>query len=449
MLKGAAMKAVIIGGVAAGMSAASKIKRNDPTAEVTVYEKGNYLSYGACGLPYFVSGENTDYTKMIARTREEFSKAGINTYLKHEVLSVSPEQKTVTVSNLENGEVFKDSYDSLLIATGCTSVVPPITGIDNAGVFYIKTLEDGLLLQKVASHPSVRKCVVVGGGYIGIEMTEALLGLGKEVTVIEEANRILSPFEPEFSEMATQELKQNGAQVNTGERVLEIEEKQTHRVVRTSRGEYQADIILMAVGVMPATQFLKDTGIRMAKNGAIIVDREMRTSIPGIYAAGDCAVTYNKIMQEDYFLPLGTVANKCGRIAGENMLGRHEKFVGALGTAAIKVCGIEMGRTGMSEADARRLGIDYRTSLVTAYNHPAYYPGQTAIAIKLIYEKGTKRLLGACAAGRQGAVLRVDMFAIAIHAGMTTNELGMVDLAYAPPFSGVWDAVHIAANAAK
>jgi NADPH-dependent 2,4-dienoyl-CoA reductase/sulfur reductase-like enzyme len=443
------MKAVIIGGVAAGMSAASKIKRNDPTAEVTVYEKGHFLSYGACGLPYFVSGENPDYTKMIARTREQFEKLGIRTHLKHEVMSVSPEKKTITVKDLNSGNIFEASYDSLMVATGCTSVVPPIPGVDNNGVFYIKTLEDGLVLQKIAANSSIRRCVVIGGGYIGIEMTEAFLHLGKDVTVIEGANRILSPFEPEFSEMATQELIQNGAQVKTGERVMAIEEQQTHRLVRTSHGEYQADIILMSVGVMPATQFLKETGIRMAKNGALIVDREMRTSIPGIYAAGDCAVTYNKVMEEDYFLPLGTVANKCGRIAGGNMLGRHDKFVGALGTAAIKVCGIEMGRTGMSEADAIRLGIDYRTKLITYYNHPPYYPGQTALAIKLIYEKGTRRLLGACAAGQQGAVLRVDMFAIAIHAGLTTTELGMVDLAYAPPFAGVWDAVHIAANAAK
>ncbi len=443
------MKAVIIGGVAAGMSAASKLKRNDPTAEVTVYEKGRFLSYGACGLPYFVSGENPDYTKMIARTAEQFNKAGIRTHLQHEVLSVSPDKKTLTVRNLNSGETFEDSYDALMVSTGCTSVVPPIPGADNSGVFYIKTMEDGLLLQKVAAHPSVRRCVIIGGGYIGIEMTEAFLHLGKEVTVIEGANRILAPFEPEFSEMAAQELIQNGAQVKTGTRVLSIEEKQTHRLVHTDKGDFETDIILMSVGVMPATQFLQDTGIRMAKNGAIIVDREMRTSIPGIYAAGDCAVTYNRIMEEDYFLPLGTVANKCGRIAGGNMLGKHEKFVGALGTAAIKVCGIEMGRTGMSEADALRLGIDYRTKLVTAHNHPAYYPGQTAIAIKLIYEKGTRRLLGACTAGQQGAVLRIDTLAVAIHAGLTTAELGMVDLAYAPPFASVWDAVHIAANAAK
>ena len=242
---------------------------------------------------------------------------------------------------------------------------------------------------------------------------------------------------------------QNGVQIKIGEKVLAIEEKTDSRIVRTNHGEYPADIIIMAIGVLPATDFLKDTGIHMAKNGALIVNREMRTSIPGIFAAGDCAVAYNRAAEEDYFLPFGTVANKCGRIAGGNMLGRHEKFIGALGTAAIKVCGIELARTGLSEADVLRLGIDYRTKLVTAYNHPAYYPGQTALAIKVIYEKGTRRLLGASIAGQQGAVLRIDIFAVAIHNRMTTDELGMVDLAYAPPFASVWDAVHIAANAAK
>ncbi len=443
------MKAIIIGGVAAGMSAASKIKRNDPAAEVTVYEKGHFLSYGACGLPYYVSGDNTDYTRMIARTREQFEKMGIRTWLCHEVTAVSPETKTVTVRNVETGVTFEDRYDVLMVSTGCTSVIPPIPGVDNAGVFTLRTMEDGLLLQQIATNTAIRRCIIVGGGYIGVEMAEAFLKLGKAVTLIEGANRILTPFEPEMSEIAAQELMRNGAVVKTGEKVIAIEEKQTHRLLRTEHGEYEADIILMSVGIMPATEFLKSTGIRMAKNGAIIVDREMRTSIPDIYSAGDCAVTYNRVTEEDYFLPLGTVANKCGRIAGSNMLGRHDKFTGALGTAAIKVCGIEMARTGMSEADAIRLKLDYRTKLVTANNHPAYYPDQSAIAIKLIYEKGTLRLLGACAAGQQGVVLRVDVFAVAIHNGMTTKELGMVDLAYAPPFAGVWDAVHVAANASK
>ena len=413
------MKAIVIGGVAAGMSAASKLRRVKPDAQIVVYERGGFLSYGACGLPYYVGGFNDDPAKLIARTQAVYKEMRIETHLFHEVTQVNPERKTVTVRNLDTGAVFEDAYDVLMVATGCNSVNPKIPGADSPAVFYLKTMEDGLL------------------------------HLGKDVTLIEAGPRLLASFEPEFSELAAQELEKNGVRVRVGCRVQEIVDAGSERIVRTSQGDFPCDMILMSVGVVPATDFLRDTGIRMARNGAILVDREMRTSLEHIYAAGDCAVVYHRLMEEDYFIPLGTYANKCGRIAGGNMAGAHEKFVGALGTAAIKVCGLEMGRTGMSEKDAARLGIDYSTKLVTANDHPAYYPAPTKLVIKLIYDTRTHRLLGACAAGEKGAVMRADIFAVAIHAGMTTDELGMVDLAYAPPFSGVWDAVHIAANAAK
>ncbi|MDN5315047.1 MAG: hypothetical protein PWP10_3797 [Clostridiales bacterium] len=443
------MKAIIIGGVAAGMSAASKIKRSDPSAEVTVYERGNFLSYGACGLPYYIGGFNQDYKKLIARSREQFEKTGIETHLDHTVLSVNAKAKTVEIRNNGNGEVFQDRYDKLLIAVGCNSAIPPIKGIENEGVVFLKSMEDGLVLQQLATSKLTEECLIVGGGYIGVEMAEAFTALGKKVTLIESAPRILMPFEPEVAELAKTELIRQGVKVITGEQVQEIKSDGSGRMVETNRSRYKTDLILVATGVMPATSFLESTGIRMDRNGAIIVDREMRSSISDIYAAGDCAVTFNKIMEEDYFLPLGTVANKCGRIAGANIAGNHEKFVGALGSAAIKVFDLELARTGMSEADADRLGIEYKTKIVTTYDHPGYYPDQSEILIKLIYEKGTYILLGASAAGKKNAVLRTNIFALAIHNKMTTKELGMVDLAYAPPFAGVWDAVHIAANAAK
>ncbi len=233
------------------------------------------------------------------------------------------------------------------------------------------------------------------------------------------------------------------------ERVEEFRDAPKGCMVVTDKGSYQADLVIMAVGIKPNTQFLENTGMLMAENGAIVVDRQMRTSIPNIYSAGDCAQVYHRGMKENVYLPLGTVANKCGRIAGENILGAHESFVGALGSAGIKVCNLEFGRTGLGEADAKKLGLNYKTVIVESYDHPKYYPNATVIKIKLVYETGTKKLLGAQAAGEKGAVLRVDMFAIAIHNGMTTDELGMTDLIYAPPFAGVWDAVHIACNLAK
>ncbi len=443
------MKAVILGGVAAGMSAASKFKRERPDASVTVYERGNFLSYGACGLPYFIGGQNPDPAKLIARTRAQFEAAGIRTLLRHEALRADPANKKVQVKNHDTGEVFWDEYDVLMIAVGCDSVMPRIEGANLPSVFYVKTMEDGLLFEKIARLKGVNDVVIVGGGYIGVEMAEAMLSLGKKVTLVEAAERLLTPFEPEMSELAAQELERNGVSIRLGERVTAFQEAGDHRLVRTDRGDYRADVVLAAFGVVPATGFLKDTGIEMARNGALIVDREQRTSIPDVFSAGDCAVCWHRVAKENYFLPLGTVANKCGRVAGANMAGAHEVFEGALGTAAIKVCGLEMARTGLSTPDAARLGLDFAVKLVTAGDHPAYYPEPTKLTIKLIYEKRTLRLLGANIAGAKGAVLRGDIFATAIHAGLTTPDLGMVDLAYAPPFATVWDAVHIAANAAK
>ncbi|MDF2612294.1 MAG: CoA-disulfide reductase [Clostridia bacterium] len=443
------MKIVMVGGVAASMSAASKIKRIDKNAEVIVFEKGGFLSYGACGLPYYVGGFNNDHTKMIARTKEQFESIGITSHLYHEVIKVIPGEKKLLVRNHETGDVFIEHYDKLMIGTGAAAVKPPIEGIDKKGIYQLKTLDDGISLKEAVQNENIKNVVIVGGGYIGIETVDAFLELGKQVTCIEFADRILTPFDREIAVHAEQEVLKHGVNLKLSERVIKFEGDERVRAVVTDKGTYAADLVVLAIGVRPSTDFLKDTGMHMAPNGAIIVDREMRTSISDIWAAGDCAVVYNKALQENAFLPLGTVANKCGRIAGENIMGSHNKFIGALGSAAIKVCDIELGRTGFGEADAKRLGINFKTVVVTAYDHPGYYPGQTPITIKLIYETNSKKLLGAQTVGIKGAVLRVDVFAVAIHNEMTTDELGMTDLVYAPPFAGVWDAIHIACNAAK
>lgn len=331
------MKAIVIGGVAAGMSAASKLRRVLPDAHITVYERGGFLSYGACGLPYYVGGFNDDPAKMIARTQAAYTEMGIETHLFHEVLKVDPQRKTVIVKELDSQRTFEDSYDVLMVGVGCNSVSPKIAGADSPFVFYLKTMEDGLLLHEITRLRDTARVAVVGGGYIGVEMAEALVHLGKQVTLIEGGKRLLNSFEPEFSELAAQELERNGVRVLVGCRVEEISESGNERIVRTSRGDIPCDMIVMSVGVVPATDFLRDTGVRMARNGALLVDREMRTSLPDVWAAGDCAVVYHRLMEEDYFIPLGTYANKCGRIAGGNMAGAHDKFTGALGTAAIKV----------------------------------------------------------------------------------------------------------------
>ncbi|MEK6452945.1 CoA-disulfide reductase [Caldifermentibacillus hisashii] len=443
------MKLIVIGGVAAGMSAASKLKRVNKGAEIVVYERGSFLSYGACGLPYYVSGENDDYKKMIARTKEQFEKLGITIHLRHEAIKVVPEKKQVLIRDLNNQRVFIDSYDKLMISTGTIPIVPPFSGAQLRNIHVLKTLEDGIRLKEVTTLKDIRDVVIVGGGYIGIEVAEAMVRQEKRVRIIELSDRILKTFDAEITNPAEQELVKQGVQLNLNEKVEGFIGEERVEMVKTDKGTYQADLVLLSIGVRPATKFLEGSGIQLAKNGAIIIDREMRTNIPDIYAAGDCALVYHKVLEENAYIPLGTNANKCGRIAGTNIAGNHIKYVGTLGSAAIKVFNLELGRTGMSEHEAKNLTIDYTTVFVTSTDHPAYYPDATPIWIKLICEKRTRRILGAQAIGNKGVVLRIDIFAVAIHNQMTADELGMTDLCYAPPFAGVWDAVHIACNAVK
>lgn len=443
------MKAIIIGGVAAGMSAAAKMKRIDNSTEIIVYEKGNYLSYGACGLPYFVSNVNDDYKRMIARTKEEFEQAGIACKLRHEVIKVVPKDKAILVKDLESGKLFVDNYDKLLISTGAAPIRPPLDGLILEGVYVLKTLEDGLLLKEKIRDEKIKNVVIAGAGYIGLEVAEAMTELNKNVTVIELAERILMSFDPEISDLAALELQRNRIELRLNEKVEKIRGVGKVEEVVTSKGRYKADLLILALGVKPATEFLINSGINLAGNGALIVDREMRTNIEDIFAAGDCAEVYHCGKEENSYLPLGTNANKCGRIAGENMLGKHLKYVGTLGSAALKVFNYEVGRTGLGEREAQKLALDFASVYIETYDHPLYYPGATPIGLKVVYEKRSKRILGAQAIGEKGVVLRIDIFAVAIHNKMTTDELGLTDLCYAPPYAGVWDAIHIACNAAK
>ena len=431
------------------MSAASKIKRIQKDAVVRVYAMGRFLSYGACGLCYFIAGYNDDHRKMIARSREAFEEQGIKTFLRSEAIGVDVQNKVVSVKNLDTGEVLKETYDKLMIATGARAVVPSIPGIEKKGIYTLKTLEDGLCLKEEIGRYGVLDVVIIGGGYIGVEMAEAMHALGKRVVCLEAADRILTPFDEEIADMALDEIKRHGVEVKTGVKVLAFKGGESVNTVVTEDGEYVADAVVIAAGVRPATDFLENSGIAMEQNGAIIVDRQMRTSVADVYSAGDCAMVYDRVKKENVYLPLGAVANKCGRIAGGNMCGGSDEFPGALSSTALKVFDLQLGRTGLSERDALKMGYTYGRVFVEAKNHPKYYPDSEPLMVKVIYEKPSMKLLGAQLCGKDGAALRTDVFAVAIHAEMTTKQLGMVDLIYSPPFAGVWDAVHIACNAAK
>ena len=445
-------KIIIVGGVAAGMSAASKAKREKKELEITVYEKTNIVSWGSCGLPYYVGNFYTDSERMIAKPLEQFKKEGIIVKMNHEVIGVDIEKKEISVKRLATGEVFKDKYDELIITTGASAIKPPIKNIDIENVFTLKEFSDGIALKKAIMKPENKRVVIIGAGYIGLEAVEAAINLKKEVRIIQLGDRVLSDsFDKEITDIMSNELKNHeGVALNLEEAVSEFEDTDGKvSGVKTNKGVYPADIVIIATGVRPNTKFLEGTGIKTLKNGAIIIDGRGRSSVEGIYAAGDCATVYHKIKKENVYIPLATTSNKIGRIVGENLAGMDREFGGTLGSAAIKVLNLEAGRTGLTSKEAEQMGLNYKSVFVEDKNQTSYYPGQEDLYIKLIYEVGTKKILGGQLIGKKGAVLRVDVLAAAIDKGMTTDELGYLDLCYAPPFSLTWDPLNVAGNLAK
>lgn len=447
------MKIIIVGGVAAGMSAAAKASRLNKEAEIVVYEKTEIVSWGACGLPYYVGDFYQDPNNMIARPVHKFIEAGMNIKIKHEVIGVDTEKKEITVKNLTTGEIFTDNYDKLMISTGAHAIIPSIKNITSEGVYTLKDYTDGIALKQEMMKEENQEIIIVGAGYIGIEVVEAAKHLGKKnVRLIQLGNRVLmESFDKEITDVMEEEIRSHeGIHLYLEETVLEVIEKDGKAVgVKTNKGEYKADLIVIATGVRPNTAFLKDTGIEMLPNGALVIDKHGKTSIDSIYSAGDCATVYHLVRKENVFIPLATTANKIGRVVGENLAGAETEFKGTLGSAAVKVMDLEAGRTGVTEREVANMGINYKIAFVKDKNQTNYYPGQEDIYIKLIYNADTRVLLGAQIAGKKGAVLRVDALAAAIYSGLTVEEIGMMDFCYAPPFARTWDVMNVAGNIAK
>jgi len=444
------MRIVIIGGVAAGMSAAAKAKRMAKNSEVIVYEKGSIVSFGACGLPYYVGDFFDNPQGMIARTPEQFRETGVEVNINHEVLKVDVEKKIVVVKNLETDEIFESPYDKLMVATGANAILPPVEGIKTLkNIFTLKSIDDGIELKKAIMKEENKEILVIGAGYIGIEVIEAAKQLGKNVRVIQRGKRVMgASFDREITDLMEEEIRSHGVDLHLEEVVKKIEGNGVVERVITDKGEYNADIVVIATGVRPATGFLEGTGIEMDK-GAIIIDEEGKTSVDSVYSAGDCAMVYHKVREKNVYIPLATTANKIGRVVGENLAGANNKFSGTLGSACIKVMDLEAGRTGITEKDAKLDGINYKTILVKDKNQTNYYPGQANIFVKLIYDAETKVILGGQIIGKNGAVLRVDVIAMAVATKMKTSELGMMDFCYAPPFARTWDVLNVTGNVAK
>lgn len=444
------MRVIIIGAVAAGMSAAAKLKRIKPDYEVVVYEKGEVVSFGACGLPYFVGGFFDDPNNMIARSPEKFRETGIDLNIHHEVVKVDAINKKVIVKNLETGVEFEDSYDKLMVATGAYSVIPPIKNVQLENVSTLKSMADGIKVKELLNKEENKDIVIIGAGFIGLEAVEAAKKLGKNVTVIQSTSRILeNVFDKEMTDVLEEEIRKHNVDLRLEELASELVGQTKVEKVITNKGEIKADVVIIATGVRPATDFIKDTGINMLPNGAIIVDEYGQTSIEDIYAAGDCATIKNIVSGQDSYVPLATGANKLGRIVGENLAGANDKFQGSLGSSCIKVMDMEAGSTGLTEVQAQKLGLDFKVKFISDFNQTNYYPGRNKIYVKLVYDAKTKVILGGQVVGFKDAVQRTNVIATAVFAKLTTNQLGMLDLCYAPPFARTWDVLNVAGNVAK
>ncbi|WP_195987410.1 CoA-disulfide reductase [Clostridium sp. D53t1_180928_C8] len=444
------MKVVIIGGVAAGMSAAAKFKRLSPNDDVVVYEKGDIVSFGACGLPYYVGGFFDDSREMIARTPEQFKESGVEIHIKHEVIDVDFSNKKLNVKNLNTNEILEENYDKLMIASGARAIIPPIKNINLENVVTLKSMEDGNKLRDLMANEDYKKVTIIGAGFIGLEAVEAAKHKGKEVTVIQLQDRVLQEvFDKDITELLEEELRDNDINLLLAETVVELIGDGKVSKVKTDKREIDADIVILATGVKPNTDFLKSDEIRMLKNGALIVDSYGRTSVEDVYSAGDCATINNLITGKESYVPLATGANKLGRIVGENLAGQNNSFQGSMASSCIKVMKMEAARTGLSEKEVKDLGFDYKTKFITDMNQTSYYPGRERIYIKLIYDAHTKVIYGGQVAGYKDAVQRCNVIAACIYAKMTTDQLGMLDLCYSPPFARTWDALNVAGNVSK
>ncbi|MCG6926318.1 MAG: FAD-dependent oxidoreductase [Acidobacteria bacterium] len=441
---------VVIGGVAAGMSAASQAKRRQPDDDVVVLERGPYVSYAACGMPYNIEDPARTLDDLVVLTPADVRERGIDLRLRHRASGVDSGRRVVTVQDLEVGTTVEVDYDALVLATGATPVQPPIPGLDKRGVFVLRQLTDGQALKQHLAEARPARAVIVGAGYIGMEMAESLRSRGLAVTVVERMDQVTPGFDPVIAALVTDALGRHGVSVETGVAVQAVEEAGGDGLtVRTDRGCLPTDVVLVAVGVRPRVELARSAGVALGETGAIAVDDGMRTNVPGVFAAGDCAEARHIVSGRPVWIPLGTTANKQGKVAGANAAGATEVFAGVAGTVGFKVFDLEVARTGLTATEAASLGIDVVTAVSRQPSRARGYPGANPITTTLAAERGTGRLIGAQMAGVGVVAKRIDVFATALAAGLTVEALEALDLSYAPPFAPVYDPVLVAAAVAR
>lgn len=440
------LRVVVIGGDAAGMSAASQVKRRIKTAEVTVLEKTEDVSYGACGMPYNIGFRGDINDLVVMRAKDFKEKRGIDVRLLSEAVGIEETKNRVVVKSLASSREYDIEYDYLVIATGAKALTPPIEGVQNRGVFTLKTLNDARIMKEYIDEKKPKRCVLIGGGFINLEMAENFRRLGiEEITILKRREALMPEYEEEIDMMAKEELKKNGVNLVTGIELKKIDESLS---VETNKGVFESDIINIAIGVKPNTEFLSSTRIKTNENGAIDVDRYFKTNIDNIYSGGDCALIYNRILKRNSYIPRGNNANKAGKIAGANIAGANEEFAGVVGTSAFKCFESTIGKTGLSLKEAQNEGYDAFKTVISAQTRAHGYPYQGTITVIFITQKNTGRLLGAQMIGDETVALRIDVMAAALYSDMTIKDIQGLDLVYSPPFAPVWDPILVCANQA-
>lgn len=439
---------VIIGGDAAGMTAASKVRRELPDKEIIVFEKSSYTSYSACGIPYFISETVKSADELVVRSPETFrSKYDIDVRTQHLVLKVDTANKRIKVlDKVKNKEIWQD-YGQLLIATGGKSYCPNIDGHDADNAFGVTTLKSGINIENFIEEQKPKNAVIVGGGYIGLEMAEALLIRGLNVTLINRGKQVMNTLDPDMGAMVSDAIRNLGVKLYCEEELTAFEmDGKTIKAVVTNKQTIPTDIVIFGMGTSPNTEFLKDSGIELGVKGAIKVNGQLQTNAEDVWAAGDCTETLNLVSHKHMYIAMGTVANKTGLVAGSSIAGEKTTFPGSVSTAVCKICSYEVARTGLLERELKELGIEYITGTTKSKTRAHYYPNAKDITVKLLAEKNSGRLLGGQIIGEEGAAKRIDVLATALTHNLTLQNIIDLDLSYAPPFSPVWDPVQTTAR---
>lgn len=440
------MKVVIVGGVAGGATAATRIRRLDEHAQITIFERSGYISYANCGLPYYIGGVIEDPEELTLQTPESFRRRfRIDVRVKHEVIDIDAGQKKVVVRNLETGEEFEESYDKLLLSPGAKPVRPNLPGIDNKRLFSLRTVEDTFRIRQFVEKQKPKTAVMVGGGFIGLEVAENLCELGIQVTVVQRGGHLMNTLDYDMAAFVHSKLRSKGIHLKLGADVTGFEETETGLNVLLKEDQIiSADLVLLAIGVSPENTLAKRAGLELGLKGAIVVNDKMETSAADIYAVGDAVQVRHTVTGNDAVIALAGPANKQGRIAADNICGLDSHYKGSMGSSVIKLFDLTAASTGLTEKAAQMSGIVYDRIVLSPGSHAGYYPGAKTMIMKVVYEKGTLKILGAQILGQDGVDKRLDVLAAAISAGMKADQLKDLDLAYAPPYSSTKDPVNMA-----